>query len=101
MKREKIHYIIKDFKNKQGSDEHFRVYTVTSVIDGRTEVVFETTQVSRYPVDKLNEILEIADRISGGGGRKRVTTDEIIALSLHHGEVTPEPDNYFSHNVAE
>lgn len=90
MEREIITHITKDFKNSYGGGEGCKVYTITSLSDGQTEVVIETTQTARYPVQQLNEVLKLADNITGGGGRRVVSVDDIAAIALHRSKLTPK-----------
>lgn len=86
-KREKIHYIQKEIASSHGSDEGSRVYTITCVASGETEVVIEKTITERLPIQDLMKVLEKYDAMNGGGGRRVINIDEMVAVSLHQKDI--------------
>lgn len=88
--RERVDFITQNFVRSGGSHDGVRVYTITNVHDGDTEVVIETSQSARYPVKYLNDVLLFADDLRAGGGRRVVSVDDIHWLATHRGEIQPK-----------
>lgn len=80
---EKHTHITKDFVRSGGGNEGTRVYTITSINDGKTEVVLERTISERYPVQKLNEVLDMAKDMDAGGGRRMVFIEDLLDVYKH------------------
>lgn len=87
----KVDFIIRDFHKTQGTQEGCRVYTITGVHDGKTEVVIEKTVSARYPVQKLNEVLDLHEKLTGGGGRRIISIDDIYAIASHAVKIPYPP----------
>lgn len=62
--------IFTDIASCCGSEEKSRVYMVTHVKSGETELVIEKTIMERYPVTDLKKVIKLHDDLNRGGGRR-------------------------------
>ena len=81
-------YLTQELKSSMGSDESSRVYAITCVANGKTEVVIEKTITKRAPIEELEEVLDQYEQMNGGGGRRVITIDEMVDVSLHRKAIT-------------
>ena len=70
-------FIIKDLHNLQGSSESCRLYAITTVRTGETELVLDKTISERFKVQELKKVEDLYERLTCGGGRKMFTLEEL------------------------
>lgn len=56
-------HITKDLESSLGADNSRRLYSITSVHDGKTQVVVEQTICERFPVTRLEDAEELYERL--------------------------------------
>lgn len=76
-------FITNDHRNTMGSHESCRVYTITSVNDGKTEAVIDVKISKRVPVQKLKKLLDMHEVLTGGGGRRIIRVEDLLAITKH------------------
>lgn len=69
--------IFSDLVSSEGSDEGSKVYTVTDIKSGKTEIVIQKTITERYPIQDYEKVMDLYERLSCGSGRKCWTLNEI------------------------
>lgn len=69
--------IFSDLVSSEGSGESSKVYTITTIKDGKTEIVIQKTITERYPVQDYEKVMDLYERLNCGSGRKCWTLDEI------------------------
>lgn len=63
-------FIFKTLREMIGGGESSKIYAVIDVKSGETELVIEKTISERYPIQELEEVKRLYERINGGSGRK-------------------------------
>lgn len=69
--------IFTDLFTTHGSNESVKVYQCTNVNTGESELVIEKTITERYPVTKLEKVIDLYERLTCGSGRKVWSLNEI------------------------
>lgn len=67
MENKKIDYIFKDICLTVGGDGSSKLYTVTNIHTGKTQVVVEKSISIRMPIQKYEEAMQIYERLNGSG----------------------------------
>jgi hypothetical protein len=71
-------FIFKSLRETCSAGESAKVYIVVDVKTGKSELVIEKTISERYPVQKLEEVERLYERITGGGGRRLWKLEELV-----------------------
>lgn len=71
-------HIIKEIRSSNGSDEGGRLYVITTIHSGETEVVLEKTIKKRMPIQQYEEAELMYERLTGGGGRRVITIEDLL-----------------------
>jgi hypothetical protein len=79
---EKETHIIKELAQGCGSRESRRMYTITAIHSGETQVVIDYTITKRFPIQKLEEAKKMYKDLEKGGGRRVYKLDEIANEEL-------------------
>ncbi|KKN06994.1 hypothetical protein LCGC14_1071840 [marine sediment metagenome] len=74
-------HISYNLRESSGSSEGARLYIITTISTGKTEVVLEKTIKKRFPIQKFNDVKLMYERLNGGGGRRVITIEDLIKLS--------------------
>lgn len=78
-------YIFHDMRKQIGGDEETRLYTITTIKTGKTEVVVEKTLTQRMPIQKLAKAEDLYERLTCSAGRKLYKPED-IAHPFNPGE---------------
>lgn len=71
-------FISKELASRFGGGEATKLYVITNVHAGDTEVVVEHTISERYPIQELEKAADIYERFGLGGGRYCMTLEQIL-----------------------
>lgn len=66
-----------DIAKSISAGESSKVYTVTTIKTGETQLVIEKTITERYPVQDYEKVMDLYERLNCGGGRKAWKLEEI------------------------
>jgi hypothetical protein len=72
--KEKQTHIIKDLRSSTGGNRSSRMYVITTVSDGRTEVVVEHSIAKRFPVQELDKAEALYEKLDYVG----IGLDELV-----------------------
>jgi len=75
-------FIIKELKHCVGGGEETKMYAVTNVAKGKTEVVIEHTIKMRMPIQELEKADDIYEKLTGGNGRRIIVIEDILEMQV-------------------
>lgn len=70
-------YIFNYLRESCGPSEGSKLYLVTDIKTGETEVVIEKKIIERMPIQELEKAEDLYERLNCGWGRKLYTLEEI------------------------
>lgn len=70
-------FITQNLREQIGGGESARMYVITTVHSGETEVVVEKTISERFPVQEIEKAEDLYERLICGDGRKVFKLEEI------------------------
>lgn len=76
--RENKTHIIKELGSTVGGGESSKIYAITNITSGKTEVVVEKTISQRFPVQEYEKAEKLYERLNGGNGRRVYTLDDLV-----------------------
>lgn len=78
METKETNYIFKDIASTMGGDSSSKVYTVTTIHTGETQIVIEKTISKRLPIQEYNEAMQMYERLNGSG--RIITLEDLIEI---------------------
>jgi hypothetical protein len=69
--------IFNDLASSTGTNESSKVYTVTEIRTGETEIVVEKRIIERFPIQEYDNVIDLYERLNCGGGRKVFKLEEL------------------------
>lgn len=70
-------YLIKDIRETCGSGEGARMYAITTIATGETEIVIKKSITERMPIQDYEKAIDLYERLTCGSGRKVFKLEEL------------------------
>lgn len=83
-------FISKELASRFGGGEASKIYVITNVHKGDTEVVVEHTISERYPIQELEKAANIYERFGLGNGRYLMTLEDMLSFKPKMQKTNPE-----------
>ncbi len=75
--KKKTDYIHHELRSLIGGDGHTTLRTTTNVSTGETKIVLEHTIIERLPIQDLEKMEDLYERLTCGSGRKVWQLEEL------------------------
>lgn len=73
----KDRWIRKEITSRFGSRESSEVYLEVDTKTGESELVISKTITERYPVQDIEKVKALHERLNGGGGRRMYSLEDL------------------------
>lgn len=74
----KTDYIFHQLGMQGGTDETTKLTVVVTVATGECELVLSKEVSERYPIQKLEEVQQLYERLTGGNGRRVYKPSDLL-----------------------
>ena len=75
-------HLIKELSQGGGCGENYRLYAITTIHSGKTEVVLDFTISKRFPIQEIEKAEAMKDKLTACGGRRIYDLEEIANQEL-------------------